>query len=415
MNSRALAILLCLLVYFTAHGESRVWRFTSGATVDAAYVKSTTSGTVVLKAQDGKDVTTPRDKLCLQDRNYVKNVLENPKSSPWPVGETIPEVKTADGKWSYLLYLPKRFNMNRKWPVIFLMSPGGGNPGDVKRYMPGAEENGFILAMSKESQNAFAQSTDAIKGMVDDVLARLPVDPTRVCSGGFSGGSFLSFYVAEYLRNKQFLGVLACGAGRTGNANPDSISSDTIIYGLCGARCFNRWNMAVSIEQAKSRSKVLKFFPGGHNWASPRMLADGMTYINSLYLLKRGEANDDLREDKERLIGILLDKVVQNTTTNPEYASDMAQYLQQFKLQEPAAGQLARCMSALNSNKKVEQYGEAKKALQALVRSSFSRGVPASFHNRSDPAASKAAMKLYMEYKDTCLGEVFKGLSEPSA
>ena len=81
---------------------------------------------------------------------------------------------------------------------------------------------------------------DAGAAMVNDVSVRLPVDRKRFYSSGFSGGAHMAFRLAEQLKQPELAGVLPCGGG----GPAQRLSTNTVIYGLCGTNCFLRREMA---------------------------------------------------------------------------------------------------------------------------------------------------------------------------
>ncbi|MCX7010390.1 MAG: hypothetical protein NTY53_24645, partial [Kiritimatiellaeota bacterium] len=148
----------------------------------------------------------------------VRGVAAEWSPAPGVVSGEIKAQQKPD--YSYVLYLPKAFNSQRAWPVMFVMSPGGGSKGTLSRYVAGAELNGWILACSVQSKNGNELSGEAVNAMVTDVCTRLPVDRARLYASGFSGGARMAFWFGSQKPARYPLaGVLACGAG----AHPEII------------------------------------------------------------------------------------------------------------------------------------------------------------------------------------------------
>ncbi len=127
--------------------------------------------------------------------------------------------KTLDGR--FLLYLPQGFaNEGRKWPlIIFLHGSGeaGNDLGKVKIHGPpmrveGLEDFPFVV-VSPQAPDSSGFDTDTLDALLDELLARLPVDPDRVYLTGLSMGGFATWqWAAE--RPERFAAIAPiCGAG----------------------------------------------------------------------------------------------------------------------------------------------------------------------------------------------------------
>jgi hypothetical protein len=104
-------------------------------------------------------------------------------------GRVVPEIRCKGASdYSYILYLPKSYDPAReeKWPVLFLMGPDGGTTNGIQRYIPGADQCNWILAMSIQSKNENdgPVSHAAITAMVEDVFTRFPVNKKRCYASG---------------------------------------------------------------------------------------------------------------------------------------------------------------------------------------------------------------------------------------
>ena len=126
-------------------------------------------------------------------------------------GKKSEEIKVPVTEWSYHVYLPTSYTTDRKWPVLFIMSPVGGNAGTLDRYIQGAEMNNWILAVSVQSKNGSEVTEAPITAMVDDVCKRLPIDPKRIYSSGMSGGTRMAFWLSEEMK-----GFRGCSCVRSG-------------------------------------------------------------------------------------------------------------------------------------------------------------------------------------------------------
>lgn len=327
---------------------------------------------------------------------------------PCEPGQTSDEIKAvAKPEWSYFVYLPKDYTPTRKWPVMFIMSPGGGGAGALGRYVEGAEMNNWILACSVQSRNNFDRSGDAIMAMVDDVARRLPIDPKRMYSSGFSGGSRQAFGLAKVMKNKGFAGVLACGAG----GHPEVMSPKTVVFGLCGSNCFNRWDMACTLKGTKNQQSRLRFFPGNHDWAEAPLIKYGTTWLNACHMNTAQKTSESIVE-QNRLIEKIRAEILREKDTDPEKAYDWVLCL---SVMSPSQTANANAMQeALLKNPKVAKYAAGLKEMDLFIKKHFATSVMDYLNNNGTPAAKKDAEQLAKKYADTSLATLFTRMGEPS-
>src|ERR671924_2333861 len=131
-----------------------------------------------------------------------------------PTGQIVPEVLCAtDASQTYALYLPRAYNADRAWPVIFTFDPAGRGRVPVERYQAAAERYGFIVAGSNNSRNGSAENGKAVVAMTGDVLSRFRADEHRLYLAGMSGGSRVALGVALGSPKDHVAGVIASSAG----------------------------------------------------------------------------------------------------------------------------------------------------------------------------------------------------------
>ncbi|MBN2564065.1 MAG: hypothetical protein JXQ75_24385 [Phycisphaerae bacterium] len=164
-----------------ARADVRVWTSVSGAKVTAEFVEKQ-GDFVVLRGENGKDLKIGLEKLSEADRSFVRELLgevePTPEAAEHPVGRIIKDVACEEEpEWSYLLYLPRAYKPDRKWPVLYILGPMGGSEYDVQRYVKGAELNGWILAMSTQRRNNFDRSGEAVRAMDHHVHGSRGVGP----------------------------------------------------------------------------------------------------------------------------------------------------------------------------------------------------------------------------------------------
>jgi len=418
MKSLAVLALVsgCFSLTYGAEHPTRVWTALAGNTVEASFVK-VEGAMVFLKLENGKEVRVAKSKLCESDRSYLE-ALEKPAVNhelPFEYGAVSQEQKLSkDDTVSYYMYVPKSLKSAHSWPVLFVFNPGGGSPETLNRYIPGATRNGWALVVSVQSKNGEKRPPEEIVyPMVDEVIARFPIDDKRVYASGHSGGTRVAGLLGEHMKKKGFAGLLANGAG-VGYDRVYMQSPKSSIYALCGSNCFNRWDMPKSLDQISCKNKKLVLFPGNHDWASEAYMTEGMSMLTGWFLKDAGGMSTPYATEITCFVERELEELKSLKETQPGKALMWAQLLSEFKLPAELSEQVRKEAAALRTNKEALTYQEAEKALDALMKKHFIVSDHARCMKRADPAASKAAKALAEQYADTPFAEVFRRLAEPS-
>lgn len=397
-------------------GEMRTWAAADGTTIEAVLVKQG-AGQVALQTGEGKFLTVPLKNFAAKDRMYLLSLQysdferqpELPKDYEWTIGKTAGPVKCSkDEKWTYYIYLPKSFSLARKWPVIFVMSPGGGNNRTADRYIPGAELNEWIVAVSVESKNNFSGSSAAIAAMVDDVLVRFPVDKNRLYSSGFSGGARMAFNLAAA---RKFAGVLPCGAGGL----RDKLDVNAHIYGLVGSNCFNRWDMACTFKDYAKGQSILWFFSGKHAWADAALITDGMSWLNYKYLESNFRQDKGLEAEWHRCVRKLIERMQPMVEADPETAYKLASSVDKTKVQPYFRQEIEEIQKALDASATVKQYCLADADMRKLIVKKYFETDVMDYQNNNCPEGLvKDAKALADKYAGLKLSETIKQMGGPA-
>ncbi|NWK55414.1 hypothetical protein HW115_07310 [Verrucomicrobiaceae bacterium N1E253] len=391
--------------------EVRTWTALSGHSLEAECLK-VEGGKAVFKKGNGKTVAVPLSKLIQDDQDFLAEHFQSNESGetqvvdapdagtpaddlPYPLGKTTAEIP-CDGDFSYFLYLPKSLVKGKKYPVLYIMSPGGGGGGTAKRYVAGAERNGWILAVSKQSKNGFNKSSDAITNMMDHVQASLPIDKERVYVTGFSGGSRMAYLISQ--RRKEVTGVIACGAG--GKIG----SRKQVVYGLCGSNCFNRTDMANAFKGVSHKGAVLRYFPGRHAWANGELCEDAITHLNGVFL---SDNKSDYAEDYERYRHALGELIEGSRENNPLRAYMWADFAHEYDFDDPRA---KKAYDDLGSDEMNKLYVEGLAGIRKFAEKTF--GQISASQWKADPKVSSACERESRKYEGTPWAEVLMKMSE---
>lgn len=406
-----------LLAGLQAEQEWRTWKSAAGTEIEAR-LTSTQGGAVTLEKRGGGSLTVQLSQLSEADRSYVadQGKVEPPKGATTIAGlaatpgEVSAEIScSADPKWAYFLYLPNSFHTGRKWPVCFVMDPGGGSPRTLDGYKAAAERYGIVLAVSKHSKNSFPDSTDAMMAMTEDVYAKVPTIESLSFSSGMSGGSRMAYRMSEL--NKNIAGVLACGSG--GGVYPKGeefrhvkLRKSVAVCSLVGTNDFNRGEAAAS-HASYPKSARLIWFPGNHDWAGSQWIEEGMAHIYGTALIaNRDRALDPLRAE---YAATQLAYAKNFEESEPWKAARWAEFLASFPSGAGAAKDAAALAATLKRNPTAKRGLDAENEAYKFAAKHFHHR-----DNTPDPSRQNAAAKLVEKFAGLPLADTLKRMGDPS-
>jgi len=203
-----------------------------------------------------------------------------PPGAPLEKGAILPHVScTAHPEQSYALYLPTGYSSDRKWPLMLSSDPGARGSLALELQKAAADKLGWVLAASNDSRNGPGQSRfDATEATLNDVQARVSIDPRLVYFAGFSGGARFSSQVA--LLCKCSAGVLLDGAGFS---NGQSLATEQPfpVFSAIGITDFN-YSEVIPLQEALEKAGYphwLRVFQGSHEWAPADVMEEAMNWL----------------------------------------------------------------------------------------------------------------------------------------
>ena len=132
---------------------------------------------------------------------------------------------TVDVSCGYWLYLPEKYNADKKnWPLVLFLH-GAGERGDnldlVKKWGPpkraaGGEKYPFILVSPQcpsEEWWTSAKQITTLDALLNDIVKRYRVDEDRVYATGLSMGGYGTWELAMQFPNRFAAIVPICGGG----------------------------------------------------------------------------------------------------------------------------------------------------------------------------------------------------------
>ena len=168
---------------------------------------------------------------------------------------------------NYALYLPTYYSSGKKFPCIFFFDAHARGALPLRLYKDLAEKHGFVLIGSNISKNGvpLQETNETVKVLMEDTRARINIDPVRIYTSGFSGGSRVAASIA--VMNGGVAGVIGCAAGFP--AVQDAFQNKFDYFGIVGDNDFNLTDMEKLNEslQQNGFAHQLLTFNGKHDWA----------------------------------------------------------------------------------------------------------------------------------------------------
>ncbi|MBL6449827.1 hypothetical protein JMN32_26180 [Fulvivirga sp. 29W222] len=219
----------------------------------------------------------------------------------YPKGQVVDTVWCAgDTSQSYALYLPSNYNPQYQWPAMIVFEPAarGGLP--VNKFMSGAEELGYILIGSNNSRNgSWEIAFNAADAIFLDIFDRFSIDPDRVYTSGFSGGSRIATSVAVI--TDKIAGIVACGAGYPNVPQyQPTVNSKFVYCALVGNQDMNYLEHLKVAEDLKGKgiSNNLIIFPAGHQWPPASFLKESLYWLEFQFYRRGVETNSSFSHEK---------------------------------------------------------------------------------------------------------------------
>ena len=323
----------------------------------------------------------------------------------WEGGKTYNKIVCEKNKkWSYALYLPKKYDPDRKeaWPVMFIWTPGGGKANTLKRLIPGAELTDCILVCSIETSNNNKNNSEGMATTLEDVITKFKCDSNFIFCTGMSGGGRRTYGAAAATgKGKLFTGVFPCGAGEPNQ----KLARNAFYFGASGTTCYNREQMAVSfISKIKNKGKLV-WTPGGHVWAGEKIYTHGFAYLyaNNLNKVRNSpELYALYYEDFCKELKTIIDKE-QDKFYKYELLSCLA-LVSRNKDQATVRKEL----NTLKSDKEIRAYLYCQTDLEKFLKKYYTN-----YYSKKGPVSDKAVKamnKLIEKYKDLPYVEILKQL-----
>jgi dienelactone hydrolase len=226
------------------------------------------------------------------------SLLASQPVDTFETGKIIEKVVCShDATESYSLYLPKAYNRNQKWPVLFAFEPAARAQLPQKLFKLAAESYGYIIICSTNAKNGPREPiVKAMMSVWQDANARFAIDKNRIYATGFSGGARMASIFHLVIRNP-VRGIIAVGAGISTAIKADKIQF-AHYYGIVGYSDFNYQEMVRLEKTLKNQRTPHRFvyYEAKHRWPPEEICTRAVEWMD-LMAMKEDMIPKDDRQD----------------------------------------------------------------------------------------------------------------------
>ncbi|MEP2279582.1 alpha/beta hydrolase [Maribacter sp.] len=162
---------------------------------------------------------------------------------------------------TYSLYLPTDFEVNKPWPVVFVMDLDGKGKAAVSMLINAAEKEGYVLASSNNISDSLsiAENVLVANRMFNSVFNTIPTAKNRTYTAGFSSGAMFASILPTFVR--EIKGVISIGAS-VGNVEILNVKQPFQFIGLVNRSDYNfteMYNAKQTLNKLKFPNELLVF------------------------------------------------------------------------------------------------------------------------------------------------------------
>ena len=113
---------------------------------------------------------------------------------------------------TYSLYLPTNFEVDKVWPVAFIMDLKGKGKAAMSMLVNAAEQEGYVLASSDNMSDSLSISENVLiaNRMFNSVFSTIPTEKNRAYTVGFGSGAMFASILPTFIGKLD--GVISIGA-----------------------------------------------------------------------------------------------------------------------------------------------------------------------------------------------------------
>ncbi len=224
-------------------------------------------------------------------------------------GEVVDNLPLNDSiSETFALYIPEKYEDDRRWPVILIFDPDGEGAEAVRRFKNIADEQKYLIAgLNYEIKNDSLQEHLPYAGsLINKVMRSFRVNPGLIYAAGMGDGAELA--TAIPLIYKNIRGVLAVGSAWV---NPQFIKQHpafmySILAGDEDSNYFQLKNFIDYFDKANYPNEIISYAGRNKEWPNNYVLSDAVTG----FTLR--DIKDKLREQDREFIAFLFNNELEN-------------------------------------------------------------------------------------------------------
>ena len=178
----------------------------------------------------------------------------------------------AQPEHAYHILLPQEMDRNSVYPLLIVLDAHGDGRMAVEKFKEAVRYFPCLVAGSDLVRNNFEGFENAIMQLLDDLMAKYPVDRKHIVISGFSGGARMAYY---FSLRYPVSGLLMCGAG------PGADKPSCPVFTVSGMGDFNfaEQYMRPGLTLLSDDRYTSDYFHGIHEWPQPRQLSDALLVL----------------------------------------------------------------------------------------------------------------------------------------
>ena len=270
---------------------------------------------------------------------------------------------------SIAIYLPNAYTADSQSSIVFIFEPMARGKIGIQPFVKASEKYNHILVCSNNSRNGpYDRNMQIADRLFRQVLSEFNVNPRRIYVAGFSGGARLASTIAVVTGQMQ--GVIACGAGFSGNQMLYQNNSEFSYAAIVGDQDMNYIEMYKNKDYLKTLniSNELFVFEMNHKWPSQEQILEAFSWLE-LEAYRKGLIELDIEKIKDFYINYYtkskhLEERDQLLLARDSYERIRRNYQTYFKVDS-----VSQRIDALESNPELKkEVKELKKIMDEEIR-----------------------------------------------
>jgi len=197
---------------------------------------------------------------------------------------------------TYSLYLPTNFDVEKTWPVAFVMDLEGKGKAAISILMYAAQQEGYVLASSSNISDTLSISENVLiaNRMFNSVFNTIPTAKNRTYTAGFGSGAMFASILPTFVREIE--GVISIGAS-VGNVEILNTKQPFQFIGIVNRADYNftaMYNTKEILNKLKFPNELI-VFDGERNLPESKQIANAFRMLTLTSMAKgNAERNDSL-------------------------------------------------------------------------------------------------------------------------